>query len=453
MLKYYSALTQVIILGFVCFCCPGMFNALNSMGGAGQVDDNTGTNANVALYTTFAVFGLLGGGVNNLIGPRFTIFLGGLTYALYSGSFLYYNHTHQPVFSIVAGAILGIGAGLLWAAQGAVMMSYPTEDRKGAYIALFWVIFNLGGVLGGLIPFGLNFHGSAGPVNDGTYIGFLALEILGAILGLALAPPERVIREDGTNVELRKEPVFSEFLQVLKLFTNKWMLALTPAFFVSNFFYTYQFNVVNGALFNTRTRGFNSVFYWGSQMVGAFFLGKLLDNTRLTRKKRGAYGLFIAFGGFMAVWLGGLFLQLQFTRDTPETDKYNPHNTIDFTDSARAAGPIILYVCYGLMDAIFQTFCYWLMGTLTNDMTTLSRFSGYYKGVQSAGAAVAWRIDAVGTPFLTQLIVNWALLAVSLPVMFVVVWRIRDTSQHDLVHQNEKEDVSVSDKQGTPATP
>ncbi|KAJ1972862.1 hypothetical protein H4R35_004440 [Dimargaris xerosporica] len=452
MLKYHSALAQVIILGFVCFCCPGMFNALNGMGGAGQVDDNTGTNANVALYSTFAVFGLLGGGVNNIIGPRFTIFMGGLTYALYTGSFLYYNHTHKPAFSIASGAILGIGAGLLWAAQGAIMMAYPTEERKGSYIALFWVIFNLGGVLGGLIPFGLNFDGSAGPVNDGTYIGFLVIELLGAALGLALAPPERVIREDGTNVELRKEPVLLEFLQVLKLFGNKWMIAMTPAFFVSNFFYTYQFNVINGSLFNTRTRGFNSVFYWGSQMVGAFVLGRLLDNTRWARKKRGTVGLIVTFGGFMAVWLGGLFLQLQFTRDTPETDKYNPHNTIDFTDSSRAAGPIILYVCYGLMDAVFQTFCYWLMGTMTNDITTLSRFSGYYKGVQSAGAAVAWRVDAIGTSYLAQLIINWGLLAVSLPIMAVVVWRIRDTNRDDSAHRDEKEAAYASDEQGSPVT-
>ncbi|KAJ1983086.1 hypothetical protein H4R33_004899 [Dimargaris cristalligena] len=451
MLKYYSALTQVVILGFVCFFCPGMFNALNSMGGGGQVDDTTGTNANVALYTAFAVFGLLGGGVNNVLGPRITIFLGGLTYALYSGSFLHYNHTKQPAFTIASGGILGIGAGLLWAAQGSLMMAYPTEDRKGTYIAIFWIIFNLGGVLGGLIPFGLNYNSTAASVNDGTYIGFLVLQVFGAALAFALAPPARVIKEDGTHVTIEKEPnPLKEGLKVLKLFTNKWMLILTPAFFATNFFYTYQFNCINGVLFNVRTRGFNSVFYWAAQMLGAYAFGHLLDNRHYNRRKRGILGLVVVLFGFTAVWLGGLFLQLQYTRETPATALYNPHNTIDFKDASRFTGPFFLYLFYGMMDAVFQAYCYWLMGTLSNDATQLSRYAGYYKGVQSAGGAVAWRIDAVGTSFLAQFIANWALLTVSIPLMAPVVWNIKDTTESPTkgaVQGHAKEDsVYASDE-------
>lgn len=31
------------------------------------------------------------------------------------------------------------------------MMAYPPEQDKGRYISWFWIIFNLGGVLGGLV--------------------------------------------------------------------------------------------------------------------------------------------------------------------------------------------------------------------------------------------------------------------------------------------------------------
>lgn len=54
-------------------------------------------------------------------------------------------------FAYFAGALLGVCAGLLWSAQGAVMMSYPTEKSKGRYIFAFWAIFNLGAVIGGLV--------------------------------------------------------------------------------------------------------------------------------------------------------------------------------------------------------------------------------------------------------------------------------------------------------------
>lgn len=115
-------------------------------------------NANTALYLTFSIFGVLGGGIYNILGPRFILAAGCLTYVLYAGSFLYYNHHDDQSFAIVAGAVLGlgIGAGILWAGEGGIMTSYPTPNRKGTYTSLFWSIFNMGGVNGGLIPFFLN---------------------------------------------------------------------------------------------------------------------------------------------------------------------------------------------------------------------------------------------------------------------------------------------------------
>jgi len=52
---YYHPVTQVSMLSFVCFMCPGLFNALTGLGGAGQVDPTTNAKANSTLYATFAV--------------------------------------------------------------------------------------------------------------------------------------------------------------------------------------------------------------------------------------------------------------------------------------------------------------------------------------------------------------------------------------------------------------
>jgi MFS family permease len=67
-------------------------------------------------------------------------------------------HPHAGGFVITAGAILGICAGLLWTAQGSLMLAYPTESQKGKYISIFWSIFNLGGVVGASVSLGQNFH-------------------------------------------------------------------------------------------------------------------------------------------------------------------------------------------------------------------------------------------------------------------------------------------------------
>jgi len=67
-------------------------------------------------------------------------------------------HPKAGAFVIAAGAILGICAGLLWTAQGSLMLAYPTESQKGKFIGIFWAIFNLGAVVGASVSLGQNFH-------------------------------------------------------------------------------------------------------------------------------------------------------------------------------------------------------------------------------------------------------------------------------------------------------
>jgi hypothetical protein len=102
---FYNPYTQVVLLGFVCFACPGLFNALNGLGAGGQVEGTTSANANSTLYATFAVAAFFAGSVslflissscrlthfssvNNVLGPRMTLFLGSSGYAIYIGSYL-----------------------------------------------------------------------------------------------------------------------------------------------------------------------------------------------------------------------------------------------------------------------------------------------------------------------------------------------------------------------------
>ena len=152
---YASPPSQLTLVALVCFLCPGMFNAVNGIGAGGQFDAKTSDNSNVAVYSTFSVFGFFAGTIANRLGIKLTLSLGGLGYVLYISSYLSYNHNQNEGFVIFAGAILGVCAGMLWAAQGAIMMSYPHEESKGRYISWFWMIFNLGAVIGGLyaLPF------------------------------------------------------------------------------------------------------------------------------------------------------------------------------------------------------------------------------------------------------------------------------------------------------------
>lgn len=147
---YATPPVQLALVAFVCFMCPGMFNAVNGLGGGGLFTTTVADNSNVALYSTFSVVAFFAGSFANRLGIKLTLSFGGLGYFLYIASYLSYNHNANAGFVIFAGALLGVCAGLLWTAQGAIMMSYPDENSKGRYISWFWMVFNLGGVLGSL---------------------------------------------------------------------------------------------------------------------------------------------------------------------------------------------------------------------------------------------------------------------------------------------------------------
>ncbi|KAJ2398277.1 hypothetical protein GGI23_003256, partial [Coemansia sp. RSA 2559] len=66
----------------------------------------------------------------------------------------------------------------------------------------------------------------------------------------------------------------------------------------------------------------------------------------------------------------------------------------------------------------------------------LSRYAGFYKGIQSLGATVAWQLDAKNVTYLHQLIGNWVLLVISLAPMFYVVATLKDHSE-DAVFQKD----------------
>lgn len=451
---YASPKFQLLLISLVCFLCPGMYNALAGLGGAGleQKYNYVQSNCSVALYSTFAVVGFFAGTFANRLGLRPSLAFGGLGYCIYSASYLSFKHNHNVGFVYFAGAFLGVCAGILWCAQGAIMMAYPPEESKGRYISTFWIIFNLGGVIGSIIPLAQAVKSKAsGTVADGVYAAFIILMFIGAVLSFCLCNADKVIREDGSRVILMKNPTWSSELLGLweTLRQEPWILLLFPMFFCSNIFYTYQNNVVNGAVFNDRTRALNGLLYWFAQIIGAIINCFALDYSGLRRstRARASFAFLILYS--FAVWGGGWSWQ----KNEPTREWYgdNPDAAkLDWTDKD-AIGPMTLYFFYGMFDAVWQTDIYWYMGALTNSGRKAANLAGFYKGIQSAGAAVFWRLDGMKLPYNTIFGATWGTLAGSLLIAApIIVLRIQDhvTVEEDLKFSDETiEDVApVSEK-------
>ncbi|KAF9192553.1 hypothetical protein BGZ51_005350 [Haplosporangium sp. Z 767] len=399
MVKLSDPFTQVIIVGLICFCCPGMFNALNGTGtyGLSPKDSDVGNRAGTALSCLFAFSSLFAGALFNILGHRVLLILGGLTYVLYVGSFLAYYYIQSLVFVVISSCLLGIGAGWLWCAQGAVMMGYPEESEKGKYFGVFWAIFNCGAVLGNCIMLGLQWNDeSASGASTASYAGYMIVMTIGALGSVLLLPTSKVFRKDGTPVvKIKYSSPIIELRSVMALFRDWRMLALVPMFFTSNWFYTYQFSV-NSLNFSTRTRSMNSMFYWMAQIFASIAYGAFLDKKSWTRQTRARYGLILMAVVMVAVWAGGIVFQTTFgpksfiLEDGVAIKNPEDYYAIDLVkNTSDYIGPFFLYFFYGVTDAMFQGYSYWLMGALTNDTNQAARYAGFYKFVQNLGGVLA----------------------------------------------------------------
>lgn len=147
---------------------------------------------------------------------------------------------------------------------------------------------------------------------------------------MCMANPKKMIRSDGTKVTYPRHPSLKDALWGLwtTLVNDPWIVSLFPMFFVSNWFYTWrkscklilqrnivltvfcsEFNEYNSALFNIRARSLNNLVYWIAQIFGSLAIATLLDQKRLTWRKRAWAGWSVLFVMVFIVHIWAYFYQ------------------------------------------------------------------------------------------------------------------------------------------------
>ncbi|RFU25807.1 hypothetical protein B7463_g10542, partial [Scytalidium lignicola] len=405
-----TPMVQVAIVGLTAFMTVGMSIALGGAGGGGLLDTTQSDAAGTAVAATFAAVSFFAGTIYNRVGVRICLMFGGFGYAVVVAAFLCTAHilNRATPFVIIAGIMEGFSASLLWAAQGAVCMSYPMEADKGKAFALFWTLFQLGSVIGSIITLCLEWTPKAVNTSDTTYAVFIIIIVIGCFVPLLLSPSNKVIRKDGTHVVVPAMPTWkSEIMGMLRiLWEDKWIITIFPFFFSSNYFYTYQGNDYNAGNFTLRTRYFNAL--WGNlfNMAGAWIMGVALDfkPKRFSRKVRARVGLIFIFIYTILIWGLGWTVVKNMSR----TNVITP--LVDLDQGARYARYLMLYVFWCFYDGMYQAYAYWLMGSLSNNSQRLSHYAGWYKSFQQAGAAIAYRLDGLRTSYYKMYISTWMIL-------------------------------------------
>lgn len=219
--------------------------------------------------------------------------------------------------------------------------------------------------------------------------------------------------------------------------THKRIIMLFPMFFVSNYYYPYIFNDMNLRTFNIRTRALNNTLFWMMEIPGSFLTGWILDQKRLSRPVRARFGYIFVLVLTTALWTGGCLWQKGYSGAVVWSPDFVP---VDLNDSGYVAS-VILFMFYGFFDAVWQSFIFWyvtflrflsgssciylllcrLIGAIGDESEVAAGLTGFYKGLQSAGAAVAFRTNMLRNESLTDLVIVFAMLMASLIIAAPVI--------------------------------
>ncbi|CAG8973964.1 hypothetical protein HYALB_00010084 [Hymenoscyphus albidus] len=162
-----------------------------------------------------------------------------------------------------------------------------------------------------------------GKVGYQIYLIFIALQCVATPLALALSPPEKVQRTDGTKVKVVIEKSFAAEIRALgKALCRRDILLLLPIFWAAYFnqylgnFQTYYFGVRARALI-----GFVGNF---SNLLASFLMSSLLDFKRLRVQKRISIGFYYVVALHLVAWIYGWVIQEKYTRTNPSWDWEEP---------------------------------------------------------------------------------------------------------------------------------
>lgn len=301
-------------------------------------------------------------------------------------------------FPIVAGAILGVSAGLLTTSAGYIAVTYAEEKDKGLYRAIQWSSVAFGATVGGCIALGINFHATTASVPKSIYITFIVIQICAIGIAALIMDVNDVVRCDGTSVAIHTHSgLKNEIKGVLKLFLDWRMLVLIPACFCGELLLSLQ-SSINGYAFNLRTRTLNSLLTNLLPIPFIYLFGKgILDNERLgSRKRRGLIAIALA-----AVWCTGSYIALIVWLHSWDFNRAIKGPDIDWTDAAYP-GAVVVYLCYGIQYGFLPNLVLWVLGSLSNQPDKLSQYAAYFIAWLSVGTTIAFALDSVKTPYLNQ---------------------------------------------------
>ncbi|KAL3458990.1 major facilitator superfamily domain-containing protein [Aspergillus heterothallicus] len=412
---YRRVLFQATVVGICAFLAPGLWNAMQSTGAGGQQSPYLVMAGNAILYSIMVLTCTLGSVVANRVGLKNAMIFGTTGYAIYAAALYTNNRYGNEWFVYVGAAACGITAGVFWAAEGAIMISYPVESQRGRYLA-YWLAYRNGGsIIGGIINLAFNYSGkSTGKLDWRTYLVFVALQCLAPFIGCLLSPPDKVVRSDGQRVKTpEKIRSLQELKGVLKILIRTDFLLMLPFFFYATFLLPYAGSYLT-LYFSVRSRALASLISALAQITANFFFGTFLDWQRFTLNQRARYSYLFIMALFGGTWIWGVVVQHDYGLHAP---------SLDWVDSGFGRG-WALYILLQVNFALAYNYGYWLAGYVAKGPAEIIRLTSTVRAVEAAGGAVAAGISSTSAPLIAAVGVNFGLWGLAVVPTYLVARKV-----------------------------
>ncbi|KAJ5175985.1 uncharacterized protein N7482_001862 [Penicillium canariense] len=413
---YRSTYYNALILGLCTFLAPGIWGAMNSLGGGGEEKPYLVNAANALTFGLMVVSCFLSSVIVRFIGIKWTLIVGTMGYAPYAAG-LYTNNRFGDEWLVILGAALcGISAGIFWMTEAAIALAYPEPYNQGRFLGL-WLSFRVGGqILGGAISLGINAHLSTeGGVSYTVYLIFIVLQALGPFAALLLNEPSKVQRRDGIPVQLQvKNSIGYELRTMSKLFISKKFLCIIPficqAVYTEAVMFSYE-----GLWFSVRARALGSFLSGIIALIIGNLLGAFLDNKSISLKARTRYVFYFVVAWQGLCWIWATVLTTEFYKSSPVYDWTDP-------GFGRAFALFLFWVAGFQLNYMFLFF---VVGNLANDQEEVIRIAGLLRGTESAAQCVSYGLSSVSVmAAVGSVYLNFALWAVAIPSAWLIISQI-----------------------------
>ncbi|KAI5862033.1 MFS general substrate transporter [Durotheca rogersii] len=434
---YRGVFFNATIVGIAAFAAPGLWNAMNSVGAGGQQTPYLVMAGNAILFAVMTFTCLTGSMMANRFGLRNSLVVGTVGFVIYSAALYTNNRYGNEWFIYLGSAACGLSAGIFWATEGAIMLSYPEAEKRGRYLA-YWLSYrNSGAILGGIINLAFNYQGRAtGKLDWRTYIVFVVLQCLGPAASFLLTPPEKVVRRNGTRVQLSERiSDLAELKALTRVLLRKDFLFIAPYFI----YVTWELPYISAYLslyFSVRSRALASLVSAIAQVVTTLAFGMFLDWTRVSLNKRARYGYIAMMTLIGGCWVWGAVVQNEYTRHKP---------ALDWDDGDFGRG-WALYIFWQINFSLTYNFGFWLISFLAKEPGETARYMSVARAAEAAGQCISSGISSTTTPLITALGITFALWGIAIIPTYLVVRQVGVI--HVGPERSARPNVGQDDKRG-----